>query len=149
MKATFAETSLYSGPSRWDVIVDDVVQTPLALATASTTYTLASGLAFGTHTVELHRRTEANVGVSQFLGFEFPGGVLLAPPPAPARRLEFLGDSSSNGYGILGNGPNCGFSGDTENERLSYPALVANDLGADHHNLAASGKGLYWNSTFR
>ena len=59
--------------------------------------------------------------------------------------MQFLGDSSSNGYGVDGVA-GCSFSAATQNERKSYPALIAEDLLADHHNLGASGKGLYYNN---
>lgn len=146
VKATFADAMVYTdyGPTRWEVLVDGVSQMVLSIARAQTQYTLAQGLGAGPHTVELVKLTEASVGISQFLGFDFPGGALLPPPPAATRHLEFLGDSASNGYGVDGVNP-CGFSGATENARKSYPALVAADLSADHHNLGASGKGLYWN----
>jgi len=145
VKATFNDAKAYNeyGGSRWEAIVDGV-STTFQLTRAVTTYTLATGLAPGDHLVELWKLSEASVGVSQFLGFEFPGGALLAPPPARTRRMEFLGDSASNGYGVDG-APGCSFSGATQNAHKAYPALIAADLDADHHNLSTSGKGLYYN----
>jgi lysophospholipase L1-like esterase len=128
------------------VLIDGASTQILSINRARTTYTLAQGLGAGDHTVELIKLTEANVGISQFMGFEFPGGALLAPPPVAVRHLEFLGDSASNGFGIEGARP-CAFSSATENARKAYPALVAADLNADHHNLSASGVGVYWNYT--
>jgi hypothetical protein len=146
VKATFSDELLYTdyGPSRWQVTVDGVT-TILALSRAQASYTLATALPAIPHTVELFRLSEPEVGTSQFHGFDFSGGALLPPPPPKARHLEFLGDSASSGYGIDGAGPGCSFSSATENARKSYPALIANDLGADHHNLSVAGRGLYWN----
>ncbi len=148
VKATFADAALFDpsyGANRWEVIVDGASKTILQLdRTQPTTYTLATGLPAGPHLVELYKLTEGSVGMTQFQGFDFSGGTLLPPPLPKTRHLQFLGDSSSNGYGVDG-AAGCTFSAATENERKSYPALIAHDLLADHHNLSASGKGLYWN----
>lgn len=146
VKATFNDAILFQdrGKTRWEVIVD-ASSTVLTLERAPTTYMLATGLPPGIHTVRLIRLSEPQVGTSQFLGFDFSGGTLLAPPPKPTRHLEFLGDSASSGYGVEGvNG--CTFSAATQNSQKAYPALVAKDLGGDHHNLSVSGKGLYQNN---
>ena len=148
VKAKFEDIALFNPPygaNRWEAVVDGVSTATIQLdRMQATTYTLAAGLANGAHTVELHKLTEASVGTSQFEGFDFPGGALL-PPPLPANRhLQFLGDSSANGYGVDG-AAGCTFSAATENERRSFPALVAHDLLADHHNLGASGKGIFQN----
>jgi lysophospholipase L1-like esterase len=147
VSATFVDTSTTGAEqARWDVTVDGTLQaTPLALTQGQATYALASGLTPGVHTVELWRRTEAYVSSTQFRGFDFGGGTLVAPPPPKSRRIEFLGDSSMNGYGIEGAGPNCPFTAATQNEHLAYPALVAQDLDAEHHDISYSGKGVYWN----
>ncbi|HEY8079436.1 MAG TPA: SGNH/GDSL hydrolase family protein [Labilithrix sp.] len=130
----------------WDVILDGTLQaSPLVMTEGAMTYPLASGLAPGAHTIELWRRTEAYVSSTQLLGFDFGAGMLLPPPIPNARRIELIGDSAMLGYGIEGNGPNCSFSAATENEHKAYPALVANALAADHHDIAYSGKGVYWN----
>ncbi len=144
--ATIEETSQYTGPSRYDVSVDGQAPTLLAPANGTGTYDLATGLANGTHTIEIHRRTESLVGFSKLTGFAFPGGgQLLPPPPRAQRRIEFLGDSSSNGYGVECASPATGFSGATENERRSYPYLAAKALSAEHHNLSFAGKGVLRN----
>jgi lysophospholipase L1-like esterase len=146
VKATFVDNSNGPGNGEFDIVVDGTTSaTPLALVQGQSQYTVASGLGAGPHTIELWRRTEALVSTTQFLGFDFQGGTLLPPPLAPARRIEFLGDSGMNGFGIDGPGPNCPFSAPEENEHRAYPALIAQDLGADHHDLAYSGKGVYWN----
>lgn len=134
------------GSSYYDVLVDGVVRaTPLAPRPGGGEYTVASDLPPGEHVVELYRRTEARVGLTRIDAVEVPGGELLAPPPAPERRIEFLGDSTTTGFGNLGDGPDCPFSSDTQNERLAFSGLVARDLGADHHDTAYSGKGVIWN----
>lgn len=145
--ATFDDTMAFNdyGTDRWEVVIDGTSAMTFQLDRAPRSYTLATGLAAGTHTVELWKLTEATVGTSQFMGFEFPGGALLAPPPAKTRHLEFIGDSGSNGYGIDG-APGCAFTAATQNAHKAYPALIASDLDADHFNLATSGKGLYYNA---
>jgi hypothetical protein len=50
----------------------------------------------------LWRRTEANnYAPSQFFGLDFGGGTLL-PMPAPAHKIEVIGDSITCGYGNEG-----------------------------------------------
>ncbi len=139
------------GPSRYDVIVDGVPPsfgTHLLTKVGDHEYTLATGLGPGLHTIELYRRTEPNLGVTQFLGFTFPGGALLAPPPAPGRRIEFVADSTIDGYGVEGKGPNCTANElePSHNARLGVVGLVASDLNADAMVTAYSGKGLVVNS---
>ena len=150
VKATFADAALFNpeyGANRWQVSIDGVSTMVLQLdRTQVTQYTLASGLTNAAHTVELYKLTEGSVGTSQFQGFDFGPGTLLPPPLPAARHLQFLGDSSSNGYGIEGVAP-CDFAAATENERMAYPALIAKDLLADHHSLTASGKGIFQNYT--
>ena len=147
VKATFADAMLFTdyGANRWEVRIDGASTGVLQLdRTQPTTYTLATGLAAAPHTVELYKLTEGSVGTTQFQGFDFSGGTLLPPPLPKKRHMQFVGDSSSNGYGVEGVAP-CGFTAATQNERKSYPALIAAELNADVHNLSSSGKGVYQN----
>jgi lysophospholipase L1-like esterase len=147
-KVTFSDHTTVGEHGYWDVTVDGALSpTPIKMVEGVSTYTVASGLADATHTLELFRRTEPYVDSVTFMGFDFGAGALLPPDLAPDRRLEFLGDSASNGYGIDGAGPNCGFTAAQENDHETYPWLTAKALMADHHNLSFQGRGVYWNYT--
>jgi hypothetical protein len=128
---------------QYTVLVDGEVQPKLTSTGGSAVLTPA--LAPGEHSVELYRRTEANQGESQFLGFDITGGELSAPPPPPERRIEIIGDSISAGYGNEGADETCPFSADTENHYLTYGALSARELSAELSTVAWSGKGVVCN----
>ena len=100
------------------------------------------------HHLVIVRESEALAGEDQFLGFDFvPGGELL-PLPEPERRrprIEIVGDSITCGYGILGDGPECHFSLDTERATKAYGALAARKLAADLTTICWSGRGIYRN----
>jgi lysophospholipase L1-like esterase len=132
------------GGQQYTVVLDGTVKDTLKPTSNSTT-AIATGLTAGEHTIELYRRTEANQGAAQFLGFDFGDGRLLAPPAAATRRLEVIGDSITCGYGNEGPDQNCSFSADTENHYLTYEAIAARDLGAELVTIAWSGKGVVCN----
>jgi lysophospholipase L1-like esterase len=143
LTASLTEQSKYQGPSGYDVIVDGTMDPkPLFPTDGDKDYVLATGLAPGIHVVELWRRTEATVGITQFRAFVIGEGELLAPPPPRPHKIEFVGDSLTAGYGLECANANQTFTGATENEHKSYSALVANAIGADHSNFSFSGKGV-------
>lgn len=144
--ARFSGTELavrMNGAQQYTVLIDGELQPKLT--TTGGADVLASGLSDGEHDVEVHRRTEANQGESQFLGFELGAGELLAPPPAPERRIEIIGDSISAGYGNEGADMSCPFSPDTENHYLTYGAIAARNVDAELVTVAWSGKGVVCN----
>ena len=62
------------------------------------------------HGRALQAAGEAQNGITQFLGFDFGGGVLLAPPGRKVRKIELIGDSQPAAFGIegtMGNGDDC------------------------------------------
>jgi lysophospholipase L1-like esterase len=125
----------------FEVVVDGRARTALATSSKQELYTVADGLSDGEHELLLSKRTEAKVGEVQFLGFVAPNGTsLLAPPPAPQRRIEFIGDSITAGYGNEGANEHCRFSPQTENAYVTYAARTARALGADFATVAWSGK---------
>lgn len=148
VKATLTHANGLEGGNTWmNVVVDGVVKTPIEVTTASQQLTLASGLAAGVHVVELQKRTEANVGTVTFEGFTFDGGgQLLPPPPRATRRIEFLTDSTIDGYGVDGNVtttcPNDTAPVQFNDARKGAAFLTAEALSAEHHLVAYSGKGL-------
>jgi lysophospholipase L1-like esterase len=132
-----------SGMNYLVVAIDGGSPTALATSGTSKTYTLAQNLAAGQHTVVLTKRTEANVGVEQLLALTPQGGALVPSPDPFSRRIEYVGDSISCGYGDLGDGPGCPFSAATEDETVAYGAVAAAALDAEQSVIAYSGKGMY------
>ncbi|GAC1348533.1 MAG: SGNH/GDSL hydrolase family protein [Myxococcales bacterium] len=131
--------------SWYDVSVDGTPLAPFEAAEGSGWYPLVAGLAGGDHLLVLRKRTEAYVADSQLLGFELDAGARALPVSAPARRIEFIGDSITAGFGVDGPDAFCSFSSRTENYAHTYAALAAQALGADQVALAATGLGVYRN----
>jgi len=125
-------------------VVDGQPQPAFTTAAGTASYPLASGLAAGTHTVELYRQTEGPLGASQLLSLTITGGALVAPPAGPARLIEVIGDSISCGYGNLGTlaDADCYLS---ESHWDAYPSVMARALGAEVSTVAASGRGVVRN----
>ncbi len=98
------------------------------------------------HTIMIQKRTEALVGKGTFMGFVLDKGARLLPPdPRPRRRIEFIGNSITCGYGVLGDSAGCRFTPQTEDAGMSYAGMVARDLRADYHLVSYSGKGVVRN----
>ncbi len=132
------------GSTRYAVVVDGAAPTDVAVTPAEESYALASGLPDAEHDVEITKLTEPSVGTSQLLELVVTGGALVPTPvPAPTRRLEFVGDSITAGYGILGPNGDCGFSAATESEAAAWGAVAAKALGAERSVLAWSGIGVF------
>ncbi len=136
-------------PLVYSVRVDDAVPQILSVTPGTNRYVLAEHLdASRPHRVAVTRESEAFGGEHRFLGFELvPGGELLAfPADNPRRpRIEIVGDSITCGYGVLGKGPECHFSFETERASLAYGALAGQALGADVATMCWSGRGVYRN----
>ncbi|UCC53313.1 MAG: hypothetical protein JSV68_04960 [Anaerolineaceae bacterium] len=149
IEAAFEGTSLSvllaDGQNLYNVYVDDQ---PSLLITrpGQERYVVAEGLADTQHSFRLTKRTETFYGTPQFLGFELDAGRdLLSLPPTNDRRIEFIGDSITAGYGSEGNSPTCVFSPATENVELTYAAQTAAEFGAQYTIIAVSGVGIVRN----
>lgn len=136
-----------SGNNQFNVVIDGGPPKLLKTSAANDSYPLVSGLPDAPHDVAISKRTESFVGTAQFLGFAPIGGKPLIETPAPfQRRIEFIGDSITCGYGDEGADQNCKFSPDTENASLAYGALTAKGLNAEYVAIAYSGIGAYRNN---
>lgn len=149
IRAKFEGTScsvrLIDGKNYYSVTIDN--HSPIVLKTdTSTIYSVASNLNDTIHTILIQKRTEANVGKGEFLGFILDEGRgLLKPDPLPNRRIEFIGNSITCGYGVEGASANEPFKPETENATLSFAALIGQSLNSDYAMVAYSGKGVVRN----
>ena len=109
-------------------------------------YRLADNLAAGEHRLTITRLTEAMLGETALVTANAgESGEILGQEAAPARRLEVIGDSITAAYGVEGENRYCHFSAETENQALSYAALVGRRFHADVATIAWSGKGVFSN----
>lgn len=126
----------------YNVIVDGAVTGKIHPDASRRSYSLAAGLPYGKHSVELFKRTEWDKGKTWFYGFIFSGKAVVADPPAlPARKMEFFGNSITCGYAVAdraGDSP----VGYYENNYDSYAAITARHFHAQCHYTAKSGIGI-------
>jgi len=133
-----------SGADQFQVILDGAPASVIVTTKDSTLYRVASGLPAKEHTAELFKRTEPLVGTVQFLGLQLsPGGKLVPPASRVERRIEFVGDSITCGYGNEAPRETEKFSPATENNYQAYGAMSARDLKAEYVAIAWSGKWLF------
>ena len=108
--------------------------------------TLATALPDGRHLVRLMYAIEGYEFFPEFWGFVLDKGRQLVPPPAlPSRKIEFIGNSITCGYGNEGLKKEEGFDYATENHYYSYASIAARNLEAQHWVVARSGIGAYRN----
>ncbi|GAL85826.1 acetylxylan esterase [Sporocytophaga myxococcoides] len=116
-------------------------------------YQIKKNLKDTIHEITIFKRTESSVGKSEFIGFVLGrNGKLVRPANKPLRKIEFIGDSYTCGYGnslIIpappeGN-PNTGFSSANEDNYSAWGNLVSQRLNAQYMCTAYSGKGMYRN----
>lgn len=108
--------------------------------------TLATALPEGRHLVRLMYIIEGYEFYPEFWGFVLDKGRSLAEPPAlPSRKIEFIGNSITCGYGNEGLNKNDHFDYATENHYYSYASIAARNLEAQHWVVARSGIGAYRN----
>ena len=112
-------------------------------------FPIAEGLADCTHTIRIYKRTEALCGTTRFIGFLLDDGKTLVPLKGQTeRRIEFIGDSITCGYGnmVSTNLPDFfPFTPQNENSEIAWGALTAKELNARFLLTAYSGRGLFRN----
>ena len=96
--------------------------------------TLCEGLDKGRHTVSAVRSDEP--GAYIYADALKTDSSAPSPTGGRVRKLEFIGDSYTAGYGL---------GGSTSDASKSFAAVTAGTLGADVNVIASSGKGIYKN----
>ena len=108
--------------------------------------TLATALTDGRHLVRLMYAIEGYEFFPEFWGFVLDKGRQLVDAPVlPSRKIEFIGNSITCGYGNEGLKKEEGFDYATENHYYSYASITARNLKAQHWVVARSGIGAYRN----
>ncbi|EDU48739.1 Endoglucanase E [Pyrenophora tritici-repentis] len=127
-----------SGSNSAELVVDGV--STVILNVNGTSINTPSSLPRSQHTVTLRKRSEALFGTITIGNITTPGGTLTADT-LPKRKIQFIGDSITVGYGLDGTFP-CTNDAAVENNPRTYAALAATAVNADYDIIAWSGIGL-------
>lgn len=105
------------------------------------------GLPAGDHVVRLEKLTESQSGGGRFVGFFIDREASPLPPMPRERRIEFIGDSFTVGYGNMSHGRTCTPDEihDLTNTQRAFGPLLAKRLDADYRVNAYSGFGIVRN----
>jgi hypothetical protein len=133
--------------NEYAVTIDQRAPRLLTTTDTSLVYQVAIGLPDSIpHTIMVQKRTEALAGSGEFRGFILDKGKKLLPPlQRPKRRIEFIGNSITCGYGVESDNPDCHYSAETENACMSYASITSRALQADYALVAYSGRGVVRN----
>lgn len=144
----FAET--YPGEEDslpWLALFLDGKQEPeriFCLRAGRQSVTLFESAAAETHTLRLVKRSEGSKGRAGLRSLTLEGALLDMPEEAKPRKIEFIGDSITCGFGNEMPPEAAQFSAEQENGLLSYGAVAAELLGADAQMVCVSGIPLCW-----
>ena len=107
---------------------------------------IAGDLKGDRHSVTMMLAYEGYNARPEFRGFLLSDGArLLSAPSLPQRKLEFIGNSITCGYGTEAPDGATRYSDSTENHYYTYAAIASRTLNAQHHVVARSGIGMYRN----
>lgn len=108
--------------------------------------TLATALTNKVHNVKLMYVIEGLFRDPEFYGFVLDkDAYLLERSPLPERKIEFIGNSITCGYGIESTNASDPFKEETENHWLTYANIISDSLNAAHTSISRSGIGVYRN----
>ncbi len=145
--ATFNARKLASTSSTggiyFTIVVDGVKQARDFCRITSggeTKFLLAKDLPAGKHTFAIYRQSEHQYGEIGVSALTFDGTILDKPADKDL-YIEFIGDSISNGYGVLGNYSQGDGSALWSDATQAYNFLTAQALNADFSNPSWSGLG--------
>lgn len=126
------------------VEIDRLPAFKIAFGENDSVRTIRTGLPDGRHEVRLTLVYEGYLRRPAFRGFILDEGKTLpAVPPLPVRKIEFIGNSITAGYGLETDDPKAPFRDETENHFYSYAALTARAFDALSQVVARSGIGIY------
>ena len=150
IEATFEGTSCgleLGGNAEWyNVFIDGNYMQRLNTDSQRQCYELASGLPDTLHHLLITKRYETSRRIIGCTGLFLDSGKQLRPlPPPPRFRIEFIGSSTTIGYGNEAKKTRCDSVGTFSNNYFSFGPVAARLLGAEYSMAAITRKGLVRN----
>ena len=128
------------------VEVDDQAPRKVQSMKGETIVRLVQGLPPGEHRLTITYLIEGMYKKPTFYGLLLDDGCgLLDRPTLPSRKIEFIGNSITCGYGIEGDGTEKKFLFSKQNFYYTYAAITSRALQAQCQVCARSGIGIYRN----
>ena len=138
-----------TGHNYYNVFIDDQPSKTIDVK-SDTTIVIASRMEALVHKIQIYKRTEGNQGIGSFKGIMISQkGEMLPWKEIPTRKIEFIGNSITCGYGTEGLSKSERFKPSTENNYLSYAPIMARAFKADYHIVAHSGMGVVRNYGYK
>lgn len=119
----------------------------LTLTRPGRTTVALKDLGTGRHTVRLEKVTETQASMGSFEGFRVAAEKNVLPAPEYNRRIEFIGDSYTVGYGNTARGQVCTTDDvqETTNTSRGFAVQTAKHFNAAYRIHAFSGRGIVRN----
>lgn len=126
------------------VFVNGEMSCRFAVKAGTKSYTIYKSDTPKTVTIRIVKLSESAFSKIGIAGLSADGE--LRPTKQPARKMEFIGDSITCGFGIEGKSADERFSTRTENPCKTYAALTAEHFGAEYDLISWSSIGVYSSS---
>ncbi len=141
-KLFFKDQLLNNHPHNYvEIVIDDERPFQVKITGELDTIDISSRLKKGKHTLLICKNTESGLGYLSFLGISCEK--LLRPSPLLRRKIEFIGNSITCGFGNDESTPcSTGQWYDHENAYMGYGPVTARALKAQWHISAVSGIGM-------
>ncbi len=134
-----------TGHNFYQVLVDNQPAKTIDVK-SDTTVVIDAKLGTQIHKVQIYKRTEGHLGIGAFKGIELAeNGEMLPWKDIPSRKIEFIGNSITCGYGTEGKSKDEHWQPSTENNYQSYAPIISRAFNADYHIIAHSGQGVVRN----
>ncbi len=132
----------------FSVVIDGKEHSRFRTVPGQTRYLLAESLPAGSHRLDLIKDTEGQNGWNALTGIH--ADALAELPPAPERKIEFIGDSITCGFGVDDSLIGCkdGTWFDQHRASQAFGPLTARRFNAQYMLTGFSGMGMYrnWNT---
>ena len=126
--------------------VDNMPMRKIYFGVGDSIINIASDLKGDRHSVTVMLAYEGYHFRPEFRGFLLAEGAnVLSAPELPKRKMEFIGNSITCGYGTEAPDGNAKYSDATENHYYTYAVITSRTLNAQHCVVARSGIGMYRN----
>jgi hypothetical protein len=138
--------NLKDGQADYDIEIDGKIDTIIRTESNTSKYIISTKLSTGNHVIRIMQRSENHWGVATFGGFYLAdGNQLLAAPQKPVRKIEFIGDSHTVGYGNESSSRTCGSIRSYTNTNRSFGPVVGKAFHSQYIVLGWSGRGMVRN----